>query len=161
MSEKITPDFPPPDHAGFYTARHTDIEVLRRRCKQGDRMVFYGINTCWWAISWAQLYRTRPQTLTINGRQIASDGLPCDPRGGMLLQGDNVDLFFDSAVNNSAHYGKHGLRVFLAAYHGNVVVSQTDPRPTCFSSWDDYNRILDEHDARIQKIADDITKGNP
>lgn len=159
MSNKITPDLPPPDHRGFYTDEHDSLETVRQQCKRGDRMVFYGINTCWWAISWGQLYKHRPHVMTIAGRETMSPGLPCDPRGGMLLQTEDVDGFFDSAIKNAVHYGKHGLRAFLAAYHGNVVVSQIDQRPTCFAGWEDYNRVLDEFDARVKASIDDFMRG--
>ena len=73
-------------------------------------------------------------------------GLPCDPRGGMLFQTGEGDLqkFLDSAKENVEHYGKHGLRAFYASYHGVVVTE--DGKPTCFTSWDKYNALLDKHD---------------
>jgi len=159
MSKKITRDMPDPDHTGFYTAVWTDIERLRTEAKRTGGVVYYGANTCWYTTNPLDLYARRYPATVVNGRRIPSGHLPCDPRGGMLMEAHDVDLFFNNALENAAHYGKHGIRAFVAAHHKNVVVSATDNQPTCFSRWDTYNRVLDEYDARIAQIAKDITKG--
>lgn len=112
---------------GYFTGLVT-LEGIR---KASSRMIFYGANTCW---------RTNdPLHLSRH-----PSGLPCDPRGGMPLQTEDVEGFLRTAEEHVSHYGKHGLRAFRAAHHLNCVVSRTDRRSTCFASWDDYNRILDE-----------------
>ena len=111
----------------------TEDDVLKRAGSR--RMAFYGANTMWWTSNEADLYK-KPGGI----------GLPCDPRGGMLFQTAEGDLqkFLDSAKENVEHYGKHGLRAFYASYHGVVVTE--DGKPTCFTSWDEYNALLDKHD---------------
>lgn len=149
MSNKITPDFPPvPNGAGIYIAKHTELLPLRGKAFFTGGVVYYGANTCWWTCDPVDLYTRKYDGLRVNGQAIPEGRLPCDPRGGMLLEAHDVNLFFNEAVHNVSHYGKHGIRAFLAAYHGNVVVSETDTRPTCFSQWHDYNRLLDEFDER-------------
>lgn len=94
-------------------------------------MIFYGANTCWWTARRIDLYR-HPEC-----------GLPCDPRCGMLFETNDVLKFFDDAEKNVLHYGKYGLRAFLLAYHGCVVAKEKD-WPTCFSTWDEYNQLIDD-----------------
>lgn len=92
--------------------------------------IYYSTKTCWWTHKASDLY-------------CSSYGLPCDPRSGMLLQTDDVEGFLRAAEEHSSSYGRHGLRAFEAAHHGNVVVSAQDPRPTCFTTWEEYNQLLD------------------
>ena len=94
------------------------------------KMIYYGALTCWWA--------TR-----LPGYRKGS--LPSDPRGGVLYQTDKVEGFLKAAEDNPSHYGRHGLRAFLAAFHGVVVTD--DGCPTCLRGWDEYSRLLDEKDA--------------
>ncbi len=74
--------------------------------------------------------------------------LPCDPRGSVLMGGD-LGGFLEAATGNVAHYGKHGLRAFMATWHG--VIQRTDGRvvvPWSASTWDEVNLLLDEFDER-------------
>lgn len=114
---------------GFYTNAITSLETIRLL---KPAMIFYGANTCWWTHDRAHLC-VKP-----------GSGLPCDPRGGMLLQTDDVEGFLRSAEDSAEHYGEHGIRAFLAAHHQNCVVSRTNRASTCFPDWAEYNRILDE-----------------
>ena len=68
-------------------------------------------------------------------------GVPTDPRGEVLRQANDVAGFFRSAEQNQAHYGRHGLAAFVAAYHENVVTE--DGRPTALDDWEAYNALLD------------------
>ncbi len=142
--------------------------------KAKPKKIFYGVNTCWWTHDPTHLCSTKTPKLTMdNGREIppAAQGLvaietsalkllsliaalPCDPRGGMLFETDNVEGFLKSAEEHAGHYGKHGLRAFLAAHHANCVVSLTDMRHTCFEGWQAYNDALDRLDARKAAHAD-------
>jgi len=102
-------------------------------------MIYYGAMTCWWAYRGEHLYRNRV-------------GLPCDPRGGMLMQTEDWQKFLATAEQKSDHYGRHGLRAFEAALHGNVLVlSHRTGKwvPTCFTGWEQYNLLLD-HMAGIE-----------
>lgn len=96
-------------------------------------MIYYGAQTCWWTHDPAHLC-THPQS-----------GLPCDPRAGMLFQTDDVEGFLWKAQQNAeaGGYGKHGMRAFMAAHHQNCVVSLTDQRSTCGTTWEEYNDALD------------------
>ena len=117
---------------GYFTGAIASLDEV---CAAMPKMIFYGARTCWWTHDASHLGR-------LDG------GIPCDPCGGVLYQTDDITGFLKSAEENIAHYGKHELRAFLAAHHRNCVVSVEDPRSTCFESWDDYNRILDEAEAR-------------
>jgi len=59
----------------------------------------------------------------------------------MLLETDDPMGFITHAEGNPTHYGKHGLDAFVAAYHGNATTD--DGRPTSFSTWDEYNELID------------------
>lgn len=104
-------------------------EVAKMAEKTG--MIYYGALTPWWS---AELpgYRT--------------GGVPCDPRGGVLFETDSPDGFLHTARTSVMHYGKHGLRAFLLAYHGCVVVDggEKDGYPTCLKNWDEYNNLIDK-----------------
>lgn len=113
---------------------HIDHEVEWDAIEMLAKMlgwIYYGANTPWWTADSANLYR-------------GAHGLPCDPRGGMLFQTDKPEDFLKAAKDGIAHYGKHGLRTFLLAYHGCVVAKVNGKRlPTCLNSWDDYNNLID------------------
>lgn len=132
------------EDGGYYTGRTTISDVRAAKPK----MIYYGANTCWWTHRETDLRRTRPQDFEVGGRRVRGVSLPRDPRGGMLFQTDNVEAFLRAAETEPSHYGKHGLRTFMAAHNDNCVVSESDPRATCFRGWDDYNRLIDEAEAR-------------
>ena len=106
--------------------------------------IYYGAQTCWWT------HRAEDLQVLPEGRIGA--GLPCDPRGGVLMQTDDVAGFLAADEAKAEHYGRHKLRAFEAAHHGNVLA--TRPRgpfvtgvfgyPTCFRTWEAYNVLLDE-----------------
>jgi hypothetical protein len=96
----------------------------------GETMIVYGVGTCWWGIkSTCCVYRHK------------ESNLPCDPRSGMLFEGE-LGPFLVKAKENPAHYGKHELKAFMAAYHGNVTTD--DDLPTCFQTWHEYNDLIDK-----------------
>lgn len=104
-----------------------------------EPIIYYAVHTCWWSES-CMHYQ-----LKVMGR-----GLPCDPRGSVLMEAHDPAKFLGNAEENPAHYGRHGLRAFEAALHGNVTVGGL---PTSFSSWEEYNQLLDEHDAEARPDA--------
>jgi len=115
---------------GYFTNAVSIDGVLAEKPEK----IYYGALTCWWTHNPNHLGRL-------------DSGIPCDPRGGVLLETDDPDAFFKAAKENAEHYGKHKLRAFVAAHHENCIVSREDKRNTCFQSWDDYNRIIDESEA--------------
>lgn len=94
-------------------------------------MIFYGAMSCWWTHDPTHLGRT------------AGRGLPCDPRGGVLFETGDVEGFLRCAEELPSHYGRHGLRAFIAAHHLNCQHSEEDPKPWCMRSWEEYNEGLD------------------
>jgi hypothetical protein len=98
--------------------------------KLSPKTIYYGATTCWWTHD--------PSHLGIH----PENGLPCDPRGGVLLQTQFVDNFLDTASQNPNHYGKHGIRTFLAAHHENTI--ELLGHPWCYKTWDEYNALLDK-----------------
>ena len=112
---------------GYFTNAITLEQVREAK----PEMIFYGALTCWWTHDPAHLGRL-------------DNGIPCDPRGGVLMQTHKPEEFLMSAEEHPEHYGKHGLEAFMASHHLNCVLSAFDHTPTCFEGWDEYNRILDE-----------------
>lgn len=106
-----------------------DIEN-RVKSKSG-RKVIYGAMSPWWYIG-KPLYRV-PN---------AEFPLPCDPRGGLLLETDDLEGFLKAAKDNVDKYGKYGLDAFMLAYHGNVITDKG--LPTCLKSWKEYNDLIDK-----------------
>jgi len=91
---------------------------------------YFSVNTCWWTHRSSDLHRHR------------ESGLPCDPRGGMLMQ-SSLGAFVEAAEDNPDNYGRHGLDAFIAAHNDNCVVSEINPRSACLRAWQDYNNLLD------------------
>ena len=148
------------------------LEDVRRASPE---MIYYAVHTCWWTHDPSHLSQT-PETSEAEVRRIAdtfrlnsstpdapienflerarqatSHRLPCDPRGSVLFQTDNVEGFLSAAESNAAHYGRHGLRAFMAAHHLNCVVSLEDLRSTSGRTWDEYNDALDRLDKRDER----------
>lgn len=71
--------------------------------------------------------------------------IPCDPLGGVLMQG-SLATFLAHAKTQPAHYGRHGLETFALTFHRNVEVKNAKGLwvPTAFTSWEPYNKLLDE-----------------
>jgi hypothetical protein len=109
------------------------MDEVKQRAKR-NKLIRYGANTMWWGMDDAPWYSTD------------SVGLPCDPRGGMLMQTEDALGFLKAAEENPQHYGKHGLRAFLLSLHGCVVTE--DGKPTCFDTWQAYNDLIDAETAR-------------
>jgi len=93
--------------------------------------IFYGVMTPWWTHTPDHLGMLPPT------------GIPCDPRGGVLMQAEG-DAFLKHVDDQRASvYGKYGHLAFMAAHHLNCVVSQDDLRSTCLDSWDEYNDAIE------------------
>ena len=160
-----------------------------RRAK--PETIWYAARTCWWTHDPAHL-STLPPTWTelaefaknlSEKRRAAGEpvgdlftdarnmyrGLPCDPRGSVLMmtrKGDG-EGFLKAAERSSAHYGKHGLRAFMAAHHRNCIESSTSPRPWSATDYDEYNDAIDRFDERLKLITtaamaklDELTEEN-
>lgn len=104
--------------------------------ESGAEKIYYAANTCWWTHDPAHL------------GVLEGSGLPCDPRGSLLLETDDVQGFLNAAATNPEYYGRHGLRAFMAAHHQNCQLSLTNPRPWSEPMWDEYNDALDRLDER-------------
>ena len=111
-----------------YIRQAITIEEIRADCPV---TIWYSFNTCWWTHRAADLC-THP----------GGNGMPCDPRGGMLLM-THAEAFFRGAEANPGRYGKHGLAVFMASHNDNCVVSEDDWRSTCLQTLEEYNDQID------------------
>lgn len=100
-------------------------------------MIYYGANTCWWTHD--------PMHL---GRTAGEYSLPCDPRGGVLFQTEHVEGFLKAAEDSATHYGKHGLRAFIASHYLNCVLDLQTLRPWAGTTWNEYNEAIDRLDLR-------------
>ncbi|CAA7621097.1 hypothetical protein [Magnetospirillum sp. UT-4] len=98
---------------------------------------YFAMNTCWWTDNPGHLGRMETGV---------GHGLPCGPRGEGLMTAP-LREFLAAAKANPAHYGKHGLRAFMAAYHGNCLKEDaTGARPWSLQTWVEYNAALDAMD---------------
>jgi len=110
-----------------------DIKAKASRLKgNADARLVYAVHSPWWNLCPPWLY-------TIGGKP---RGIPCDPRGSVLLETGKFDEFIKSAEDNLSHYGRHGIQAFVAAYHGNVTTD--GGLPTSLDDWEAYNALLDE-----------------
>lgn len=109
-----------------YVPKLSTTEAIRRLV--GDRRIVYcAMHTTWWTVRSEDLARTRPE------------GLPCDPRGSVLLETD-AEEFIQRAEEAPDFYGDHGLAAFIAAYHANL--EAPNGRPTSLRTWDEVNAVL-------------------
>lgn len=104
------------------------LAQIKALAKMSNRLV-YGMQSCWWKVG-----------SLIYTHHIGS--LPCGPSGEMLLETDNPMGFIAAAENSVDHYGKHGLKAFVAAYHGNLL--DDNGTPTSFKTWQEYNDLIDK-----------------
>lgn len=112
--------------------------------------IWYAVYTCWWTHNEADV---REATILGGGGE---SGIPLDPRGSVLMWADgDAKKFLDSAKSNAAHYGKHGLRAFMAAHHRNAFENSSQKlgghetgKPTSAKSWSAYNDAIDRFDLR-------------
>ncbi len=120
------------------------IKERARICKANGGILVYAVGSPWWHVNH-------------DGRTASpyhlKNGIPCDPCGRVLLQTDDPGGFIAAAIcvpRPVDHYGNHGVRAFVAAYHGNVTVLREGirPLPTALDTWEEYNKLIDEHDER-------------
>lgn len=129
-----------------------DLQAHREKFAAGGieypPMIYYAVSSCWWTHNAEDLDRLPGGKLTINRpgggeEEIESPGLPCDPRGSVLMQTDKPEEFLAAAKKNPSHYGRHGLDAFMAAHHDNCYLSRRDQRHWSFAGWDEYNDSID------------------
>jgi hypothetical protein len=111
----------------------TTLEQIRA---DKPKTIFYGMNTCWWT------HRAEDLGRIFSGNKPAP--IPCDPRGGVLLQTEDIEGFFTAATLGASHYGRHGIAAFVAAHNDNCIRSLEDPSPWCFVNWNEYNDAIDK-----------------
>lgn len=107
------------------------------------KMIYYGARTCWWTHDAAHLGKTPPLPENFRPKGATSDfgaGIPCDPRGGVLFQTEDVEGFLSQAENNASKYGENGIAAFIASHHLNCKTNKGDH--TCFTSFQEYNNII-------------------
>ena len=92
--------------------------------------IWYSFVSCWWTHRQSDL------------RTLPDNGMPCGPRGGVLMMGP-ADEFLAAAEANPRAYGKYGLKAFMAAHNDNCVVSESDDRNTCLRTWPEYNGLIE------------------
>lgn len=148
------------------------------RVPRPQRMIYYGANTCWWTHRASDLHvlvthatgravyapSMRHEAYRI-AKMSGTHPLPCDPRGGVLMEAHDVPQFFSNAATKSAHYGKHGTRALCAAHHdhGRAILPVTpwllhrlglraeeaaQGVPWCEDGWPAYNAAIDAWEAR-------------
>ena len=114
--------------------------------RPASNMCFYAARTTWWTTDAEDLYSL-------------PTGLPCDPRGSVLLQGETVTFLSTAMEDAGRRYGKHGLRAFMATHHGVIVIERDGvPVPWSVQSWDEVNRLLDAFDLVNAARADGTAK---
>jgi len=127
----------------------TTLEEIRQT---KPKTVFYSSKTCWWT--------TNPDDLCCAHGIPANDcvhgdvgGVPLDPAGAPLLLTYDVVGFLKDAEQNADRYGRHGIKAFVLAHHGNVIERGL---PRCSTKWDSYNDLLDtEPSAEVQSGGTD------
>jgi hypothetical protein len=104
------------------------------------KRIFYGALTCWWTHDPAHLSNTRDFSW-LRGE------LPCDPRGAMLFETNDVEGFLKAAEEGAMHYGEFGVLTFLSAHHLNCI--HTEAGHWSFPAWEPYSAILKEQGGKL------------
>lgn len=98
-------------------------------------MIYYGMNTCWWGHDSDHLgFLPTPFSGSLGG-------LPCDPRGGVLLQTENWRHWLSASRAKHQAESRFGLARLMAAHHTNSFLN-TGMR-WCEPSWDRYDEALE------------------
>ncbi len=108
------------------------LEQIKDKARRCNRLV-YAFRTTWWKLG---------------DPPYSKNGFPCGPRGELLMETYNPQGFIEQAESNPSFYGKHGLDAFVAAYHGNIIVAESN-FPTSLERWDLVNQLLDVRDKPI------------
>ncbi len=58
------------------------------------------------------------------------------------------------AEKYAAQYGKYGIQAFMAAHHQNCIESSASLRPSCASTWDEYNDAIDRFRKKLENLVD-------
>ena len=119
-----------------FIRKQTTLEDVKKDCPD---TIWYSYHTCWWTHRNTDL------------RTLPDNGLPCDPRGSVLMMVEAYK-FIESAEANPDFYGKRGLDAFMAAHNDNCVVSFRDYRNTCLRTWDEYNDLLDLYSVNTKEV---------
>ena len=130
-----TPDVRP--HANVSVVPTITLAQVRDLIARGQvSTIYYAAQTCWW-------------THDAHDLQQLPSGLPCGPRGEVLLETSNPAWFLDAAAAKPEHYGPHGIAALVAAHHQNVRYARLMGRVTSWSaaSWLWYNTLLDRYAA--------------
>ncbi len=107
--------------------KKTTLEDVRNA---KPKKIYYAVNSCWWT--------HRAEDLATR----TDNGLPCGPRGSVLMETGDVEGFLALAEDNPEHYGKHGSDAFMAAHQDNCVLRGTE-KPWSAQGWQAYNDALD------------------
>lgn len=145
-------------------SRHHEMAAALGVTPAVNGRVYWAMHTCWWTASQRDLYK------------LPDEGLPCDPRGSMLMEGE-LETFLEKAGEDWSHYGPYGVVAFLAAHHGNVeawakgegIISRLDRLlPTSLEGWPAYTALLDgwreklgKKIERAEQLLDQVPRNLP
>lgn len=118
------------------------VEAELRAAKPGR--IWWSVVTCWWTHRESDV------------RSRSDNGMPCDPRGGvlMMVEGQGATDFIAAARANPAHYGQYGIAAFMAAHNANCEIRYKRPRiivPWAMRTWDEYNAAIERQTAKAGK----------
>jgi hypothetical protein len=124
------------------------IEQIKKEITD-ETVIYYSSRTPWWTHREEDLCKTKPLKnvtfTTPGGHSWTTDirELPCDPRGAPLYRtrpGDALS-FIEEAEASPDHYGKHGIKAFMAAHAKNcgIIPGQS----WALENWEQYNDLID------------------
>lgn len=93
----------------------------------GGKWAMYSVHCCWWT--------SFPSDLGSTKERGAPFSLPCCPHCGSVLMQAPLGDFVNHAMKNEEHYGKDGIRTFVAAHSRNS--------STCHQGWQLYENEND------------------
>lgn len=122
------------NNIGVIIENITFEELKTELKKQGGGQVWYAVGTCWWT--------HKPEDVKARDKT----GLPMCPRGSLLMMDEENKgvKFLEAAENNISHYGKLGLKTFMAAHNDNCRTYLERGEPWSFRDWSDYEFLINE-----------------
>jgi hypothetical protein len=108
----------------------TDYDLIETQLRAHGTAgaIYYSGKSCWWSHQ--------------RGHALAGGaGMIC-PAGGQIFMEKDWRGWLESARENPAHYGQHGMRALLAAHHANVRSAKNGGFYAA-KTWRPYNEAID------------------
>ena len=121
----------------WWTSRESDLHFLDTLQRDPTRPIGYRILTHAEALQQARTYAA---SVAAGRPQPRPRLVPCDPTGTLVMPVPR-DMYLRQCTRDVSAYGRHALRTWLAAHHGNV--HDALGQPAASEDWADYDSAVE------------------